>query len=264
MSILDKIIAVKKQEVQFLHEHFKLSDFEASDLFRGKVFSLTESIRAAEGIGIIAEVKKASPSKGLLREDFDPVAIASLYADNAVSGISVLTDKTFFQGDVAYLNAIARNKKCPLLRKDFIIDEYQIFEARANGADAILLISEALEKEEIARFTKTAYGLGLEVLLELHSEEQLSKIDRGLNKLIGVNNRNLNTFVTDIETTIRLRNMLPPDITIVSESGIGDPGTLERVKAEGCNAVLVGEYFIKQNDIGQAVRDLKERCSNES
>lgn len=260
MSFLDTILSVKRDEVKALRAASSLSDFERSEFFSKKTLSLIGSIHSAGGMGIIAEVKKASPSKGVLRQDFDPLHIASVYAESGVAGISVLTDKEFFRGSISYLNGIAMNKTCPLLRKDFIIDEFQIFEARANGADAILLIAEALDKSAIRALTETAYSLGLEVLLELHSENQLEKIDTGLNKLIGVNNRNLSTFATDIETTIKLRQILPEEITIVSESGIGGPDTLQRVKDAGCNAVLVGEYFMKQDDIGEAVTSFKEQC----
>lgn len=261
MSILDKILAVKQSEVLELRKQHSRPELERLAAAGGPVLSLTASIRSAKGMGIIAEVKKASPSKGILRDDFDPSAIARIYAQNNVAGISVLTDKQFFQGDIQYLRGIAEQKTCPLLRKDFIIDEFQILEARAHGADAVLLIAEALSKEQIAALSKAAYGIGLEVLLELHSEEELKKIDTGLNTLIGVNNRNLNTFVTDIETTIRLRDILPPSVTVVSESGIGAPGTVERVKDAGCNAVLVGEYFMKEKDVSAAVHALQLRCA---
>jgi indole-3-glycerol phosphate synthase len=261
MSVLEKIITVKQSEVQALKKQFSRQELEEQAAAGSVVQSLTASIRNADGMGIIAEVKKASPSRGVLREDFDPCAIAHLYAQNNVAGISVLTDKQFFQGDIQYLRRIAEQKTCPVLRKDFIIDDFQILEARANGADAVLLIAEALSKQQIVTLSKTAYGLGLEVLLELHSEEELKKIDTGLNTLIGVNNRNLSTFVTDIDTTIRLRDALPPSITVVSESGLGAPGTIERIKDAGCNAILVGEYFMREQDIGAAVRALKARCA---
>ncbi len=263
MSFLDKILAVKQEEINELHSKSTSGDFRSDILFSGTTLSLMDSIKQSEGIAIIAEIKKASPSKGLLRPDFDHLAIAQTYFENEVNGVSILTDLRFFQGDIRFLREIAEFKTKPLLRKDFILDEYQIFEAKANGADAILLISEALTKESILSLTRTAHSIGLEVLLELHSEDQIEKIDLSVNKLIGVNNRNLSTFVTDIQTTIDLRKQLPNDVLLVSESGIGDDESLDRIKDAGCDAILVGEYLMKGDNIAERLVRLKNRCRSE-
>ncbi|KAB2909093.1 MAG: indole-3-glycerol phosphate synthase TrpC [Ignavibacteriaceae bacterium] len=223
-------------------------------------FSLIGKIREAKGVAIIAEVKKASPSKGIIREDFDHRAIAGEYLRNGASAVSVLTDRQFFRGEIRFLEDIARFKTAPILRKDFIIDELQIEEAHANGADAILLISEILTKDEIARLTHFAYKIGLEVLLELHTPSQLDKIDFSLNGLIGVNNRDLETFVTDLNTTETVAKLLPRGVTLVSESGISAPEHIKRIRDAGCKAVLVGEHFMRQTSPGAALADMRKWC----
>ena len=173
MTILDEILEVKKKEVSDLKKYYSLSSFTEMEFFESWRPSFAESLNKNNIVSIIAEIKKASPSKGLIREDFDHIAIAKTYFQNGVDAVSVLTDVNFFKGKIEYLRDIAKFKSAPLLRKDFIIDEYQIFESKAFGADLILLISEVLSKNQIAELTKAAYEIGLEVLLELHSEEQL-------------------------------------------------------------------------------------------
>jgi len=236
MSILEQILEVKRKEITLLKQNRRVKEYDDSSLLYKPTLSLINTIRKSRDISIIAEVKKAS------------------YA------ISVITDEQFFKGSIDHLHDIALIKNKPLLRKDFIIDESQVFQARENGADAILLICEALEKESIRKLTKTAQLLGMDVLLELHAIDQISKIDFSLNKLIGVNNRDLTTFITDLKTTEEIRRQLPDDILLVSESGINCKDDIARVRDAGCDAVLVGEHFIRSASIGGALREMKEWC----
>jgi len=264
LNILDKIIEVKKEEVKKLHKDFSVSRFKDSKFFEQRSLSLINEINSDNNISIIAEIKKASPSKGILREDFNHLKIAETYFENDVNAISILTDENFFKGNLNYLREIAEFKIKPLLRKDFIIDEFQIYEAKANGADVILLISEALSKNQIQEFTIAANEIGLEVLLELHSEIQFEKINFDLNKLIGINNRNLENFVTDIQTTIELSKKIPDEVLIVSESGIEKKENLELLKETKTSAILVGEYFMKSKNIKESLKQIKDWCRIES
>lgn len=262
MSILNKILKQKEKEVSSLKEKYKLKDFESSPYFSNIGYSLINSIAADKNLSIVTEIKKASPSKGLIREEFNHLEIAEKYLQYDVNGISVLTDKKFFQGNIKFLNDIAAIKSKPLLRKDFIIDEYQIYEAKANGADVILLIAEALTKSRIKELTETAFKVGVEVLLELHSGDQLNKIDFTRNKLIGINNRNLEDFVTDINTTIKLKKCLPEEILVISESGISNKDDINKLKDAGVNAILVGELLMR-NDIDTKLSELISWCKIE-
>ena len=182
--------------------------------------------------------------------------------NNGADAISVLTDKQFFKGNISYLKDIAKYKSVPLLRKDFIIDEYQVFEAKANGADAILLISEILSTSQIKELTSAATELGMNVLLELHSKEHLSKIDLTTNKIIGINNRDLTNFTTDLNTTKIISELITEDVIIVSESGINNKSNLDFLKSTKTNAVLVGEHFMKADNIGDSLKQMKEFCFN--
>lgn len=264
MNILDDILKTKSVEVEFLKKQFKLSDYEKSDFFNEPSISLIKNIASSRDISIIAEIKKASPSKGTIRDDFNAREIANIFMNNKIEGISILTDQKYFYGDISYLEEIARTKTKPLLRKDFIIDEYQVYEAKAKGADVILLICEALEKNRIKDLTVTAGNIGLEVLLEFHSEEQISKIDFSINKLIGINNRNLNTFKTDISTTLELKRLLPRDILIISESGIESENSIKKLKDNGINAILVGEYLMKSINVEKSINELIKWCKIEN
>lgn len=257
MSFLDKILEVKRREVAALRAERKIREYPHGHLFHSPRLGLLEEIKKTPGISVIAEVKKASPSKGVLREDFDHVAIATDYMNNGASALSILTDREFFQGSTGFLADIAAFRTRPILRKDFIIDELQIVEAREAGADAILLISEALTKDEIAKLTRYAYSLGLGVLLELHSPDQLTKIDFGLNTLIGVNNRDLVSFNTDLATTEKISGLVPGGVTLVSESGIRTEADVKRVMNAGAKAVLVGEHFMRQPAPGEALAEMK-------
>ncbi len=264
MTILDEIISVKKDEVKNLKKNFTLSRFKDSEHFGKPNLSLFNSLNNKERISIIAEIKKASPSKGIIREDFDHFEIADIYMNVGVDAISILTDKNFFKGNITYLNDIAKIKTVPLLRKDFIIDEYQILEAKANGADAILLISEALSKNQISELTFAAKENNLEVLLELHSKEEIEKIDFSQNKIIGINNRDLNTFKVDLETTKNIGAHIPLENILVSESGISTKNSINFVKSTKAKAVLVGEHFMKAADIKNELRIFKDLCFYEN
>ena len=260
VDILSKIVDVKKDEVKILKRDFTLSRFSDYEHFSVSCLNFNNALKRKEAISIIAEVKKASPSKGVIRKDFNPLSIADIYMENNVDLISVLTDKHFFQGSISYLNDIAKYKSVPLLRKDFIINEYQVYEAKANGADAILLISEILSENQIAELTKAAYELGLKVLLELHNEAQLSKINFSLNKIIGINNRDLKNFNVNLETTKSISEQINSNVIIVSESGINSKKDLDFLKTTKTNAVLIGEHFMKAENIGDSVKQMKEFC----
>ena len=207
-------------------------------------------------IRLIAEVKKASPSKGLIRPDFDPVEIAKTYEQAGASAISVLTDEKYFQGRLDYLKAVREAVGLPLLRKDFIIDPYQIYEARAAGADAILLIVAALSKSELSEFMILADELGMASLVEVHAAEELDiALETGV-RIIGINNRNLQTFETKLETTLELAARVPPDKVLVSESGIFTRADVERLMEVGVDAILVGESLMREPDPGVKVKEL--------
>jgi indole-3-glycerol phosphate synthase len=259
-NILSEIVEIKKQEVKLLKREFTLSRFSDTEYYSYNCLDFENALSKPDLISIIAEIKKASPSKGIIREDFNHLAIADDYMNNGADAISVLTDKLFFKGDISFLNDIAKYKSVPLLRKDFIIDEYQVFEAKANGADAILLISEILSSTQISELSTAAFELGMKVLLEMHSEKQISKIDFSLNKIIGINNRDLTSFVTDIKATEYISNKLSEDIILVSESGINGINDLDFLKTTKTNAILVGEHFMRQDNIGNALKTMKDFC----
>jgi indole-3-glycerol phosphate synthase len=207
-------------------------------------------------IRLIAEVKKASPSAHVICADFDPIAIARTYQAHGAAGLSVLTDAPFFHGHLSYLARIRASVAIPLLRKDFIVDEYQIVEARLAGADAILLIAEILDDDALCRMLERARGLGMTALVEFHDEANLPRILAAGADLVGINNRDLHRFVTDLEQTFRLRDRIPPSVTLVSESGIRTRRDVERLEAAGVAAILVGEALMRADDIGLAVERL--------
>jgi indole-3-glycerol phosphate synthase len=259
MTILDKILEIKKEEVAILHQKYSRSSFSESELFHKERIDFASALKNGNRISVIAEIKKASPSKGILKEDFNHLSIAEIYMSGKVDAISVLTDQQFFKGNISFLKDIAEIKTVPLLRKDFIIDEFQILEAKANGADSILLIAEALSKNQIDELTSTAVENDLDVLLEIHSESQLSKINFSKNKIIGINNRDLSTFQVDMNTTIHLSNQIPDECLIVSESGINSQRDVDILK-NYADAFLVGEHFMKSENITIALNEFLEWC----
>jgi indole-3-glycerol phosphate synthase len=216
--------------------------------------------QAATGPAVIAEIKKASPSKGLIRADFDAAWLAGRYQSGGAAALSVLTDEPFFQGSLRNLELASAAVPLPCLRKDFTVDEYQIVEARAHGGDAILLIAAALTNSELQRFAWTAHGLSLDVLVEVHTDEELDRVLSALGEsgadAIGVNNRNLKTFAVSLETSLQLVERIPPGVARVAESGIATPEDLTRLRAAGFDAFLIGESLMRQPDPGAALAAL--------
>lgn len=259
-DILKKIVAHKQVEVAAAKAaasakelQTRIADLE--DVPRGFERHLREAVTSG-WTAIIAEVKKGSPSKGVIRPDFDPLDIASTYQDNGATCLSVLTDEHFFLGHLRYLALIREAVSLPLLRKDFICDPYQIYEARAAGADAILLIAAMLDLNQLQEFHAIAREIHLDVLLEVHDEGEMETALQTDCKLIGVNNRNLRTFVTDLSTTGRLARMMPADRLLVTESGINNRADIIRLQADGAGAFLIGEAMMRENDIGSKLQEL--------
>ena len=259
-DILKKIIDHKRGEVCTAKTSAGLDELQArigdlEDVPRGFERHLREA-RASYWTAIIAEVKKGSPSKGIIRPDFDPLEIAEIYQNNGATCLSVLTDETFFLGHLRYLALIRETVSLPLLRKDFIIDPYQIYEARAAGADAILLLASCLQLSQLREFHGIAGELHLDVLLEVHDEEEMELALQTECTLIGVNNRNLRTFETDLGTTGRLAGMLQSRHLLVAESGITNRADVVRLQAEGAGAFLIGESLMREEDIGCKLQEL--------
>lgn len=258
-DILKRILTRKREEVR--ERRSRLDDaairLQAADSPATRGFYRAIRTRIEQGKpAVIAEIKKASPSKGVLREDFDPVVIAQSYADSGACCLSVLTDVDFFQGSDAHLQAVHATDNLPILRKDFIIDPYQVYEARAIGADCILLIVAALADGPMQELAGLASDLGLDVLIEVHDREEL---ERGLmlrTPMIGINNRNLHTFKTDIQTTIGLLPDVFHDRTVISESGIHEPSDVALLRKHGVNAYLVGEAFMHAAEPGKKLQEL--------
>jgi len=245
LNILETITAHKRKEVANRKELFPRKLLETSIHFSAPCVSMKEYLLREDKRGIIGEFKRKSPSKGEINVYADVEKVTIGYMQAGASALSVLTDEKFFGGKDDDLKVARKFNYCPILRKDFIIDEYQIFEARSIGADAILLISECLTAEEIARFSSTAQELGMEVLCELHDESQIEKLSTNID-MIGVNNRDLKTFTTSIENSIRIKEKLPKDKVLVSESGINHVEDIIRLKEHGYNGFLIGELFMRE------------------
>jgi len=244
MNILEKIVAHKKQEVANKKSLVPTKLLENSIYFKTPVVSLKKYVQRKDKSGIIAEFKRRSPSKGDINAHAKVEQVSIGYMQAGASALSVLTDTHFFGGKNEDLMEARKYNFCPILRKDFIIDEYQIIEARSIGADAILLIAECLTKEQVDHLSKFAKDLGLEILLEIHSERQIEKINSHID-LIGVNNRNLETFDVSIENSINLFEQLPKDVAKISESGIHTPAEIRKLRAAGFDGFLIGERFMK-------------------
>ncbi|MEZ6137106.1 MAG: indole-3-glycerol phosphate synthase TrpC [Pirellulaceae bacterium] len=256
VGILEKIVAAKRKEVEAAIRARPLRDLMKRADAAPPARDFIAPLRNSPPIRLIAEVKKASPSKGVIREDFDAVSIAQAYALAGASCISVLTDNEFFQGSLDYLTAIRAVVDVPLLRKDFIIHPYQVFEARAAGADAVLLIAECLTRQELRGLYQLVRELGMRALVEFYERANLDHVLNTEAELIGINNRNLNTFTVDLEHTIRLGRQLPPGKILVGESGIETAADARILEAGGVHAMLVGESLMRQPDVAQAVRNL--------
>ncbi|HXD85867.1 MAG TPA: indole-3-glycerol phosphate synthase TrpC [Urbifossiella sp.] len=256
-TILDQIVAVKRREIAAAREAIPEAELERRCAGLPPCRDFTAAIAQPNSIQIIAEVKKASPSAGVIRADFDAVAIATAYAAHGAAAISVLTDAQFFQGRLDYLTAVTRAVACPVLRKEFILERYQLLEARVAGADAVLLIAECLPGDSLAALQGEATALGLHTLVELHDAEELPRVLACGARVIGINNRDLRTFVTRLEHTLDLLPRIPADRIVVSESGIRTHSDLERLHRAGARAVLVGESLMRSPDIGAALDALR-------
>ncbi len=258
-DILDKIVAVKREEVAAALKRKSLdlvrADAESRVLTRDFVGALRAKLAQGQA-SVIAEIKKASPSKGVLREDFIPADIAQTYAENGAACLSVLTDVQFFQGAVDYLKQARASCQLPVLRKDFIVDAYQVYESRVMGADAILLIAAILDDAQMKDFEAIARSLDMAVLVEVHDEVELARALKLKTPLIGVNNRNLKTFEVSLDTTLSLMQQVPADRLLVTESGIRNREDVLRMGAAGVNAFLVGETFMRAPDPGAALAEL--------
>jgi indole-3-glycerol phosphate synthase len=255
--ILDKIIAHKKLEVDAQKLHIPLDEIERNLADIDAVRGFKEAISVRGKVNLIAEIKKASPSRGVIRSDFDPETIARTYEKNGAAAISVLTDREFFQGDLSFLSRVRSvTSSVPILRKDFIIDEYQIYQSRLAGADAILLIAAALDLPTLVKFLNIAGDVDLDCLVEVHTEDELYMVLNTGASIIGINNRNLRTFRTDIQTTAHLTRVVPKDRVIVSESGISRKEDFEFLRECGVQAVLVGEALMRSDDIGLKMKQL--------
>ena len=256
-TVLDQIVASKRREIAAAKARTPEPELEQRLAGAPPVRDFRAALDRPGTVQVLAEVKKASPSAGVLRADFDPVAIARTYERHGAAAVSVLTDEPFFQGSLAYLTAIRAAVGLPLLRKDFILDRYQLLEARAAGADAVLLIAECLDGNELPRLHDAARALGLHVLVELYDAENLPRVVDCGAAIIGINNRDLRTFVTRLEHTLDLAPRVPADRCLVSESGIRTRQDVERLRAAGVRAVLVGETLMRAPDIGAQLDALR-------
>ena len=261
MTILDKIVAHKKAEVANRKELYPIRLLEQSIYFDTPTVSLKKYLLRPDKSGIIAEFKRRSPSKGDINAFASVEQVSIGYMQAGASALSVLTDKEFFGGKNADLTEARKYNFCPILRKEFIIDEYQLFEAKSIGADTILLIAECLDKEQVLSLAKKAKDLGLEVLLEIHSEAQLDKLNEYLD-VIGVNNRNLEDFSVSIQTSIDLYSKIPSEFVRISESGISNADAIVELKQVGFQGFLIGEYFMKSSNPAKTCRDLIKKVES--
>lgn len=260
-TILDKIMLYKREELPRRKRERAEADLRAALLLAPPPRDFAAALRAP-GVSLIAECKKASPSKGVLRNSYDPVALATEYEANGARAISVLTDINFFQGRIEDLVAVREAVRIPVLRKDFIFDPYQILEARAAGADAILLIAALLKGNTLRNLRLEAESFGMQVLVEVHDEAEVERALASGAEIIGVNNRDLRYFDVYFETTGRLRPLIPADRLLVSESGINTPDDVRQLAEMGADAMLIGERLVRSKDVGARVRELVSAGQN--
>ena len=263
MDILETIVAHKKKEVAENKLHKKITDFTQSPLFKEATYSLKKALNSKNSSGIIAEHKRKSPSLGFIKEYSTAVEVCEGYQNAGAAGVSILTDNYFFGGTNYDVTSARKKLHIPILRKDFIVDEYQIFETKALGADVLLLIAECLTKKEIFDFAQTAYNLGLEILLEIHSADQLEKINDYVT-CVGINNRNLKTFITDFDASMRLAEQLPINFTKISESGLSKPETVISLRQVGFKGFLMGEAFMKSQNPADALKNFVGEVTQKS
>lgn len=255
-NVLEKIVGQKWTEIEAARRERPPEALRERLSDAPPVRDFAAALAAAPRMGLIAEVKKASPSAGVIRADFDPVAIATAYAAHGAHCISVLTDEQFFQGRLEYLSAIRQAGSLPVLRKDFILDPYQIVEARVFGADAVLLIAECLDDAQLSALYASTRELGMHALIEIYEPENLERVLRLHPSLLGINNRNLKTFATDLEHSVRLAKRIPRETLLVSESGIRNRDDVQRLRESGVRAILVGETLMRAEDLGAKIEEL--------
>ena len=260
MSILDEIVAHKRQELGQRRRDVPRSELERRSAARPAPRDFARALTPRPGgVRLLAEVKKASPSRGVLAEHFDPLALAQVYAEHGAAALSVLTDEKYFQGSLDFLSAIRDRVEVPILRKDFTLDEYQVWEARAAGADAVLLIVSILDGARLSDLRQAATGLGLAALVEAHTASEIDVALTAGARIVGINNRDLKTFETRIETSLELLPLIPPGCLAVSESGFFTAADVRAVAAAGAHAVLVGEALVRATDVAAKVRELALR-----
>lgn len=255
-NVLEKIVAHKREEINAARQALPESALREQVAAAPAVRDFVTALQQAPWMGLIAEVKKASPSAGVIKSDFDPLAIARQYQEAGAHCLSILTDEHFFHGHLNYLQQIRETAWVPLLRKDFLISRYQVLEARAAGADAVLLIAECLSPGELSDLYGYTRELGMQALIEVYDPENLQRVLDLNPPLVGVNNRDLRTFVVDLNQTIQLADRITSQSLLVSESGIKTRADVTRLKAAGCGAILVGETLMRSTDIAATVRDL--------
>lgn len=263
MSILKEILRYKAEELKAVKRAVPMAEIKAIANDMSKTRSFISALQRKKGgpVKLIAEIKKASPSKGLIREDFNLHDIASVYDKNDVAAISVLTEERYFQGNIDYLRSVREETEKPLLRKDFIFDDYQIYEGRAYGADAILLIAAALERSQLQDLMSLAKELSLDCLVEVHNYKELDAALFCNTEIVGINNRNLKTLEIDLNTTFELIKDIPDDKIIVSESGIETRADVEALERSRADAMLIGTSFMRSEDIGAKINELLGRAS---
>ncbi|AZI20503.1 indole-3-glycerol phosphate synthase TrpC [Chryseobacterium taklimakanense] len=249
MNILDKIIATKKQEIAASQKLKSFSELKDSEFFGRKTFSLKQNLKNKSGI--IAEFKRKSPSKGIINAYSEIKDVVRSYENNGASTISILTDQEYFGGSSADILAVRNSVEIPILRKDFMVDEFQFYEAKAMGADVVLLIAACLSPAQVHEFTELSHQLGLEVLLEIHTEKELRHFNPNID-LVGINNRNLKNFEVDLQHSVDLKNLLPENVLSVAESGIYSKEDFTFLKEKGFDGFLMGEYFMKNENPGYA------------
>ena len=261
-DILYNIVAQTKEDLISRKKNKSVSAFKDSKFYYEPCRGFAKSLAGNDFVSIIAEVKKASPSKGVIRKDFDPLTIAEQYVDGGATAMSVLTEERFFQGSLSYLEAIRSRFPLPLLRKDFIVDFYQVEEAKAHGADAILLIATCLDRSLLQELHHAAEEIGMDCLVECYDEDDFEKLDFNHVRCYGVNNRNLKTFEVNVHGGIELLNKAPQSVIKVSESGLSTPNDIQLLGESGIHAALIGEFFMRQKHPGSALKQFIEESRN--